>query len=406
MNRKKEGGGILMAIRKELYGSTIIVDMEEKDGDMIWIVIDNHIIKIRIGVIYAPQESRTMISLLKKMYNKITRHVQAAKDNNQNVLIVGDFNAKIGREIKGNTDEISKAGKLLTELADKSELSIINAWQETQGLWTRVEKKKRSVLDYLLISKEDEHNIIDMTIDEEKIWAMYRTKGSKEIYTDHNAIIATVNRYQAFKVKIESNKYATLNNKEQQMFKNKTENSNLGDISEQNEHIEILYSKWEEKIIEIINESFTIIKKHNKYTNKNKQMQTLMGIKRDIIKKIYKGSNTEDERIILQQRERLINEHMNEVNRKCFTQRITNTANEIKEGGGVNSGKFWEFKRKLAIKKKEVKIAMKDEDGKLQEDIEINKIIFEKFYRKLLTLPEPRNEKEMSKIYIMMLSST
>ena len=60
MNRKKEGGGILMAKRKELYGSTIIVDMEEKDGEMIWIVIDNHRIKIRIGVIYAPQECRTM----------------------------------------------------------------------------------------------------------------------------------------------------------------------------------------------------------------------------------------------------------------------------------------------------------------------------------------------------------
>ena len=48
------------------------------------------------------------------------------------------------------------------------------------------------------------------------------------------------------------------------------------------------------------------------------------------------------------------------------------------------------------IKKKEEKIAMKDEDGKLQEDIEINKIIFEKFYKKLLTSPEPRNEKEMN----------
>ena len=125
-------------------------------------------------------------------------------------------------------------------------------------------------------------------------------------------------------------------------------------------------------------------------------MQTLMKIKRDIRKKIYKGSNTEEERIILQQRERIINEHMDEVNRKCFTQRITNTANEIKEGGGVNSGKFWEFKRKLDIKKKEEKIAMKDEDGMLQEDIEINKIIFEKFYKKLLTSPEPRNEKEMN----------
>ena len=100
MNRKKEGGGILMAIRKELYGSTIIVDMEEKDGEMIWIVIDNHRIKIRIGVIYAPQESRTMISELKKMYNKITKHVQAAKDNNQKILIVGDFNAKIGKRNK------------------------------------------------------------------------------------------------------------------------------------------------------------------------------------------------------------------------------------------------------------------------------------------------------------------
>ena len=44
--------------------------------------------RIRIGVIYAPQESRTKISEYKKMYEKINEQVRMGKDKNQKILLM------------------------------------------------------------------------------------------------------------------------------------------------------------------------------------------------------------------------------------------------------------------------------------------------------------------------------
>ena len=81
-----------------------------------WMVIDNGKVKIRLGTVYAPQESRTKKAEYKKLYQRIEEQLELAREKGQKVMVIGDFNGKIGDWITGNKPEVSKSGKLLQKL--------------------------------------------------------------------------------------------------------------------------------------------------------------------------------------------------------------------------------------------------------------------------------------------------
>ena len=56
--------------------------------------------KLRIGCIYAPQESRAKKEVFEDMYEHIKGHIQEARKRGERILITGDFNGKIGSSIK------------------------------------------------------------------------------------------------------------------------------------------------------------------------------------------------------------------------------------------------------------------------------------------------------------------
>ena len=72
------------------------------------ILLDNNRSKIRIEVIYAPQENVTSNNELKIMYNNISKQISIAQEERQQVLILGDFNAKVGTYIEGNKQTMMK----------------------------------------------------------------------------------------------------------------------------------------------------------------------------------------------------------------------------------------------------------------------------------------------------------
>ena len=57
-DRNKEGGGILFRVKREFEGVTVEVNRETKTEESLWIVLGSRD-KVRIGLVYAPQESRT-----------------------------------------------------------------------------------------------------------------------------------------------------------------------------------------------------------------------------------------------------------------------------------------------------------------------------------------------------------
>ena len=70
-------------------------------------------------VIYGPKENVTPNSELKKCYESISDQVNIRKENNQQIVILGHFNAKIGNYIKNNKETITKGGRHLKRFVEK-----------------------------------------------------------------------------------------------------------------------------------------------------------------------------------------------------------------------------------------------------------------------------------------------
>ena len=87
-------------------------------AQILWILLTNTKKKIRIGVIYAPQENVTANNELKLMYEDIREQIKIGKEEKQQILILRDFNAKIGETIEDNKTQVTKGGTQLLKLAN------------------------------------------------------------------------------------------------------------------------------------------------------------------------------------------------------------------------------------------------------------------------------------------------
>ena len=50
------------------------------------------------------------------MYQEIKNQIEQAKQQCQNMIVLGDFNAKIGARIKGNKETVTKGGRQIAKL--------------------------------------------------------------------------------------------------------------------------------------------------------------------------------------------------------------------------------------------------------------------------------------------------
>ena len=116
----------MLAVTENIKTVTLEVSQEKEIGQNLSILLDNNRSKIRIGVIYAPQENVTSNNELKVIYNSTSKQISIAQGERQQVLILGDFNAKLGTYIEGNKPTVTKGGRQLKKMAKKCDLVIIN----------------------------------------------------------------------------------------------------------------------------------------------------------------------------------------------------------------------------------------------------------------------------------------
>ena len=74
--------------------------------------------------------------------------------------------------------------------------------------------------------------------------------------------------------------------------------------------------------------------------------------------------------------------------------KVTEIAEQIRKEGGFDANAFWKHAEKIRGKKSETGTAMKDEDGKIQEDPEKVKEIHKRYFEKLLKDREPEGQEE------------
>ena len=98
-------------MKKELEHVIVEVSQEACFEQSIWLILGSKE-KIRIGIIYEPQECRTRKKQLEGMYDRMKEEINMARVNNEKIIIMGDFNCKAGRKIFEHKEEVKKGEKL------------------------------------------------------------------------------------------------------------------------------------------------------------------------------------------------------------------------------------------------------------------------------------------------------
>ena len=392
-NSKKEGKmGTIIGIHNKLKDKCMIIEKISEEYEATWIKFSNNDkINIKIGNIYAPQESRTNKTVIKKMYQNIKKHIVDSRKLDEKIIITGDFNTKIGEYIKGNKPEVSKFGNLFLELLKNEEIEILNINKKCEGMWTRIEGKHKSIIDYVLINKEDTKYLNQITIDENKEITPYHIVDNRTIYS---AIIIKMNWLSATIDQNQGN-IKVVNSKTLAEFKQKTSGNVLTNIVKQKGGIKNKYKKWNIHIKKIMDKCF--VKKKGKNGTKTKTIEKLYRKKRKM-KREYRI--TKERNVIVARRykiqNRLINQYIEEEEKNIKRQTINRNIKEIQENGGLNANIFWEFKKRMdRDKKREENItAIKNNEGELETDIEKIKNIFKIFYTELFKPNKNENTQE------------
>ena len=131
------------------------------------------------------------------MYESITKEIKEAREHKQQVIVIGDFNAKARTAIQGNKETITEGRRLLLKIIQKGDMSLVNADKHRfKELWTREQGREKSVTNYVTANTECLNSIKEMTIDETKKYVTYRldqqNQGIKKTYSNHNVILLKI----------------------------------------------------------------------------------------------------------------------------------------------------------------------------------------------------------------------
>ena len=387
-NGNKTGkGGILIAVKTELKDATVETEQITEEYQSLWIKIDNTRNKINIGCIYAPQENKTKISTLNKMYKHIATHATKARQDNERIFITGDFNAKIGDAIPDNKKEVTKSGKLLIKMALEQELSILNSHQKCDGKWTRIQGKEKSILDYIMVHMDDEKYISRLKIDEEKEHTPGYKEGNQITYTDHCAIIVEM---QVTEANIEQHKESTkkiITERSLSKISEMTETGVLTEIARENVRLDEKYNKWMMEFSKIIDSTAEV--------RKSKKQQTMKIVRKmNNLKRIIRRKPNWSRRKKKQQIRNINCIIENELKEKR-ARTTMKMAKDIQSENQLHSGAFYEFKRKIDMKDKgETPSSMINSEGTEVSTREEIKEVFEKFYKNLFQHDPPTSDIE------------
>ena len=132
-------------------------------------------LNLRVIVGHAPQETDP-VEKRQEFYEELSVQIERCLTSGDELIVLGDLNVRIGIE---NCAVVplnqSPNGKELSEIIQKHSLKVANFHQNCTGKWTRIQNcrdgtRKKSVLDYILLQKHLFDELVEVQIDEEKIY--------------------------------------------------------------------------------------------------------------------------------------------------------------------------------------------------------------------------------------------
>ena len=224
-----------------------------------------------------------------------------------------------------------------------------------------------------------------MVIDENKLMTPYNIKQERFIHSDHCSIMVNLN-WLLKSEEIKQLQNIKINNETLKKFFNKTNGKILTETVKREKSAKEKYKKWQDKINVIIKECFQVKKKKDKL--KTPYIRKLMGRRRKLRKILKDKKNRSKKRSILIQC-KLIDKMIFTEKQKVITNNISTEIQKLKVGGGINSGAFWEFKKRMEKNKhRDVLTAIIGKDKELKTTKEEIKKEYENFYSHLFTKTE------------------
>ncbi|XP_033127437.1 uncharacterized protein LOC117125145 [Anneissia japonica] len=110
----------------------------------------------------------------------LAESIEISQNNEEaKIIILGDFNDKIGSLITNGDDTTNYNGQGLIDFSNDSDLHIVNCSDKCTGKFTWFQNQHKSILDYGLVSNNVYDNIKEFLIDDHGIF---------NLGSDHNMI--------------------------------------------------------------------------------------------------------------------------------------------------------------------------------------------------------------------------
>ena len=137
-NLKAGKEGILVAAKEGTYNKIeLIYEADSKQLATVEINYPNN--NIRLTVVHGPQEDAD-IEEREEFYVDLHAELQRGLESQCQVLLVGDFNARLVHE-EGQLQESQGNGKRLKEVVEKFNLNVLNIQPSTEGKWKKSRRK-------------------------------------------------------------------------------------------------------------------------------------------------------------------------------------------------------------------------------------------------------------------------
>ena len=184
-NRQKKGGGGVGFLVSDIFDITDdnLLNSNDDDYERLWI-------KVRFGenmftnlaVAYFPVEG-TNTDLTDELYNQLLAEViqiEESTEGNEHVLIMGDFNGRIGDRIPYGDPVCNVNGMKFLDFCNDVNMSIFNCSRKCQGKITWFRNNLSSTIDYIIGNDKTENCLNSMMVDEDR---------NLNLGSDHNMII-------------------------------------------------------------------------------------------------------------------------------------------------------------------------------------------------------------------------
>ena len=398
----KTGGGLLTSVTEDLDPVLIYTASDDTEIMTVEIKIGTEYIRIING--YGPQEYDEARKIL-SFWQELEAEVVKAKDLGRKIIIQMDANAKLGSKIiKGCPHNISNNGQLLKDLVERQDLVVANALEICKGSITRERtfenKTEKSIIDYIIISRDLSKTVTEMKIDEDKEYVLARyiktRSGTKIINSDHNMLscrFSLVFNKKPKKIRQEFFKYK--NEEDRKKFlKETSESTKFRKCFDNTENFEISSNKFFKTLKNTIQNCFKKVRvvqgQNKKLGNPSIQEKLKQNTKLKAFLKINKCKADQEvaESRLSEIEETIANElaSYNAETVKDYVENMENLDSSFSQLG------LWKLKKKLCSKIFDPPMAKNDKNGNLVTSTEALKNLYLETYKNRLKHREMKEE--------------